>query len=165
MPTTRRRYSAKERAKAVGIAAVEGVTAAERSTGIPKETIHYWANKPEFAQLRTTARETVVTELWVGIQVGVKELVSGLQGDAPLNHKADAFKSLADRYALLNGEATERIESITDDLPPDVKRALRERLARSVRGESVAQGTGDDAGRAGPGLAGAGQAEPTSAGG
>jgi hypothetical protein len=107
----RRRYTARTRAKAVGIAMVDGVTAAERVTGIPKQTIHQWTEKPEYGQLRTTAREVVVQELWVGLQVGVKVLTEGLEGDAPLNHKAAAFDSLAERYALLNGEATTRTEN------------------------------------------------------
>jgi len=108
---TRRRYTAKQRAEAAGIAVVEGVTAAERVTGIPKETIQYWTQKPEFAQLRTTAREAVIEELWVGLQIGVRELSSGLAGDAPLHHKAQAFIALAERYALLSGDATSRTES------------------------------------------------------
>ena len=107
----RRRYTAKQRATAAGIAVVDGVTAAERVTGIPKETIQYWTQKPEFAQLRTTAREAVIEELWVGLQIGVRELSSGLAGDAPLHHKAQAFIALAERYALLSGDATSRTES------------------------------------------------------
>ncbi len=108
--TKRRRYTARTKAKAVGIAEVDGVTRAAEETGIPKQTIHQWTQKPEYGQLRTTAREAVVAELWVGLQVGVRVLVAGLEGDAPLNHKAAAFDSLAERYALLNGEATNRTE-------------------------------------------------------
>jgi hypothetical protein len=158
----RRRYSEKTRAKAVGIAAVEGVTEAERQTGIPKETIHYWANLPEYAQLCTTAREVVVQQFWVGIQVGIEAVTAGLKGDAPLNHKADALRTLTDKYALLNGEATERTESITDGLPPDVKRALRERLGRAVRGEHDAGSTGSDPVGVGPGLGSSSEADPVS---
>ena len=107
---TRRRYTAKQKAEAVGIAVVEGVTAAERSTGIPKQTIHYWTEQPEFGQFRTTARETVIDSLWIGVQIGARELVAGLQGDAPLHHKAAAWQALTDRYLLLSGEATSRSE-------------------------------------------------------
>ena len=114
----RRRYTARTRAKAVGIAMVDGVTAAERVTGIPKQTIDYWMDKPEFGHLRTTAREVVAEEMWVGIQVGVKELVAGLKGDAPLHHTSAAFQALADRFALLTGGATSRTESRElNDLP------------------------------------------------
>lgn len=114
----RRRYTAKQRAKATGIAVVEGVTEAERQTGIPKETIQYWTQKPEFAQLRTTAREVVADEFWVGVQVGIEEVIKGLQGDAPLKEKAVAFGVVYDRYALLTGGATGRTENRDlNDLP------------------------------------------------
>ena len=126
----RRRYTQKTRAKAVGIATVEGVTEAERQTGIPKQTIDYWLDKPEFGHLRTTAREVVVDSFWVGIQIGAKALTEGLQSDAPLNHKADAFRSLADRYLLLNGEATARSEHRDISDPDDTAvSALEGRLA------------------------------------
>ncbi len=107
----RRRYTAKTRAQAVGIAVVEGVTEAQRQTGIPKQTIDYWTQKPEFGHLRTTAREMVADELWVGIQVGIEQVVAGLRGDAPLKEKAHALGVIYDRHALLTGGATGRTES------------------------------------------------------
>ena len=106
-----RKYTSKTRAKAVGIAIVDGVTAAGRVTGIPKQTIDDWTKRPEYRQLRTTAREAVVEQLWVGLQIGVRELAKGIAGDAPLHHKASAFSALAERYALLSGDATSRTES------------------------------------------------------
>src|SRR5689334_12442693 len=101
----RRKYTETQRAEAVGIAMVDGVTAAETITGIPKTTIQDWTQRPEYVQLRTTARETVAEGMWVGIQIGVRELAAGLTGDAPLNHKASAFQALAERWALLTGDA------------------------------------------------------------
>lgn len=107
----RRRYTAAERARAVGIATVDGQTKAAEVTGIPATTIDYWLDKPEFVALRSTAREKVIEQLWVGLQVGVEALTEGIKGSAPLNHKAAAFAALAERYALLNGEATTRSEN------------------------------------------------------
>lgn len=106
-----RRYTKRTQTNAVGIAVVEGVTEAERQTGIPKETIHYWTKKPEFAQLRTTARETVADQFWVGIQIGIEQVAAGLAGDAPLKEKAAALSILYDRHALMTGMATSRTES------------------------------------------------------
>lgn len=144
----RRRYTAKQRAEAAGIAVVEGVTAAERVTGIPKTTIQYWTEKPEFAQLRTTAREAVIEELWVGLQIGVRELSAGLAGDAPLHHKAQAFVALAERYALLSGDATSRTESRElHDLPDSAYiDAIHEavRLVGGAGAEGEAEGTPAD---------------------
>ena len=111
MPSQRRRYTAKQKAEAVGIALADGVTRAAEVTGIPKQTIDYWQSKPEFGPLRTTARETVAEQFWVGIQVGLREVIKGIEGDAPLKEKADALRVLADRFALLTGSATSRTES------------------------------------------------------
>ena len=139
---TRRRYTAKQRAETVGIAVVEGVTAAERQTGIPKQTIDYWLNKPEFGHLRTTARETVLEQLWIGIQIGIKALTEGIQGDAPLNHKADAMRTLAERYALLNGEATTRSENreLHDKSDDELRDGVREaeRILAGAAGRDAA---------------------------
>ena len=115
--TTRRTYTNRERAKAVGIAVVTGVSEAERQTGIPKETIHYWTDKPEFAHLRTRARELVADDMWTGVQIGLRAVIEGLQNpDAPLRDKAQALGIVYDRFALLSGEATTRSEhrDITD---------------------------------------------------
>jgi hypothetical protein len=115
----RRRYTAKQRAAAVGIATVEGVTEAERQTGIPKTTIQYWGDKPEFAHLRTTARDKVADEFWIGIQIGLKAVVAGFDGDASVKDKAMALGTIYDRHALLTGMATSRSESrdLTGTMP------------------------------------------------
>jgi hypothetical protein len=115
----------------VGIAAVEGVTRAEEATGIPKQTIDYWTHKPEFGHLRTTARETVIESFWVGIQVGVDQVTSAMKDErTPVHQKAAALAVLADKYALLNGEATSRSEHTELPAPFDdeEKRALREAI-------------------------------------
>jgi hypothetical protein len=132
--TTRRRYTAKERAAAVGIAVADGVTAAERQTGIPKTTIDYWQSKPEFVQLRTTAREIVVEQFWIGIQVGLREVIKGIEGEAPLREKAEAMKVMADRYALLTGAVTGRTEtvSLTSGLDDHEKALLRTILDQAL---------------------------------
>ena len=128
MTRPRQTYHARQRANAVGIAAVEGVTAAERATGIPKQTIQYWTGKPEFVHLRTTAREVVADAYWVGIQVGIEEVTKGLRAEAPVDKKASALAVFADRHALLTGGATVRTEtrSPVDDFDDDHKRRLAE---------------------------------------
>jgi hypothetical protein len=123
---------------------VEGVTAAERVTGIPKTTIQYWTEMPEFAQLRTTARETVADSMWVGIQVGIKEVVKGFESDAPLKEKAIAFGVIYDRHALLTGGATGRTESRDLSSRSDHERAILSgvidaELARRLADPSAAE--------------------------
>lgn len=125
-----RKYrSATEKAKAVGIAVVTGVTEAERQTGIPKESIQRWLAHPATAQLRTRAREDVAAGMWAGVQVGLQAVVEGLRSpEAPLRDKATALGILYDRFALMSGEATSRTESkaLTDDISPDERQRLRD---------------------------------------
>lgn len=119
-----RRYTPKQKAEAVGIATMMGVTEAGRETGIPKQTIDYWRSDPRFGHLRTRAREEVVADLWIGVQIGAEALIRGMESDAPLRDKAQAWAALTDRYALLAGEATTRSEhrDIADE--PDRNPAL-----------------------------------------
>jgi|SRR5262245_8494242 len=137
--STRRRYTARQKAEAAGIALVEGVTEAERQTGIPKQTIDYWTQLPEFGHLRTTAREAVADRFWAGIQIGLAEVVKGLKGDAPLKEKAQALGIMYDRHALLTGGATGRTEQ--RDITGTLSDA--ELAAALLEAESVLSGTGN----------------------
>lgn len=101
-----------ERAAAVGLAVVVGQEEAGRRLGIPKQTIHGWMIRPEFVQLRTTARETVGELFWVSIQEGLEQVHAGMMSpDEPLRSKTDALAMLIEKRALLVGEATSRTES------------------------------------------------------
>lgn len=124
----RRHYTVKDKARAVGIALVEGQREAERQTGIPQKTIDYWMDDPAFAQLRSRTREEVALEFWTVIQLAVKHVKAGLEGDEPLRDKAQALGVLYDRYALLSGQATSRTEhrDLTADLDDHEKATLRD---------------------------------------
>lgn len=80
----------------------------------------------------------------------VEEVVYPIAPAAAVQNYATSVGILIDKYRLEMGEATGRTESVslTDGLDPDTKRALRERLARSVRGESDASGAAGDPERA-----------------
>jgi hypothetical protein len=138
----RRRYSKTQKAEAVGLALVHGVTETERRIGIPKETIQYWTERPEFAHLRTTARDAVADQFWVAIQVGLRAVVSGLDDpDVPLRDKQQALATLYDRHALLTGMATSRTESrdLTGTLSDaDIIDALREAERAATAGRTAA---------------------------
>lgn len=140
-----RRYTATVKATAVGIAAVDGVTEAEKQTGIPKTTIDYWLRKPEFEQLRTTAQEIVAEDFWAGVQIGIEEVSKGLRDpDVPLRDKAQALGVIYDRFALLTGGATSRSErreilSDFDDHEIDaVSEWLREQAKERLRADAPA---------------------------
>lgn len=108
---TRRRYTKREKASAVAKASLTSTEAAAEATGIPRTTIAYWLDKPEFVALRQKTRDQVADEMWAAIQVGVREIAKGLSDEAPLRDKATAVGILYDKHALLTGGATGRTES------------------------------------------------------
>lgn len=120
--------SATEKARAVGIAVVSGVTEAGRQTGIPKGTIHDWMTDPAFEQLRTRKKDEVAAEVWAAFQAGVRRAVDLLPLTEDLAKVAMATGVLYDKHALMSGEATSRTESraLTDDLSDDEKLRLRD---------------------------------------
>lgn len=128
---------ASERAKALGIAAVDGVAAASEQTGIPESTIYQWQDSPEFVELRNRTKEAVVDEWWGIVQQGFRKTAELLGGTTDAQKAATATAIIADKMLLVRGDATSRIEnvSLTDGLSADTKRELRDRLARSVLGE------------------------------
>ena len=150
----RRRYSHDEKTAAVSIAAVEGVTEAERQTGIAKQTIAYWLDKPEFGHLLTKTREDRAVQFQVLAQLAVDRLVRLIPSMKP--HDLIILAGVAtDKAQLLSGEATSRTEnvSITDGLDDHEKQALgdaiRAELARRADPQAAESAVGD------PGEAGA----------
>jgi hypothetical protein len=135
----RRRYTQGQKAEAVATATMEGPEAAAEKLGIPRTTIIYWLDNPEFVALRQKTREEVADRMWATIQLGVDEIAKGIQGDAPLRDKATAVGILYDKHALLTGGATGRTESrdITGTLS-DLEVALHIRAANDL----VASGAG-----------------------
>lgn len=126
-----RRYSATDKAQAVGIAIAEGQRPASEKLGIPLSTLHRWYADPETARLRTTAREDVAEQMWIGVQIGVAEMVRGLKDPkARLRDKSDATSMLAEKYLLLTGQATSRqeIKDITAALSDHEKDALADAI-------------------------------------
>lgn len=112
---------------------MEGVTEAERQTGIPKTTIQEWVNRPEFVQLRSEKKEVVGEMMWAGVQIGVKEVVKGLEGEAKLSEKAIALGVLYDKFALLTGTATSRTESLTGDIEDADRIKAKEVIRKATR--------------------------------
>ena len=109
---TRRRYTKKEKLSAVMAAEVAGVTAVEEQTGIPKETIHYWMKKPEFAQFRTKTREELQDEIKVVAHLAWKRTAEGLANGTlePRDALFAAEKATA-QLLLMRGEPTTRSEN------------------------------------------------------
>ena len=130
-----RRYTKAEKAQAVATATMTSTEAAADTLGIPRKTIEYWEQQPEFAELRLKSRDDVADQFWAAIQIGLREVGKGLTDpDEKLHAKSVALGILYDKHALLTGGATGRMESRElDDLPDSTYvEALREwqRLAR-----------------------------------
>jgi hypothetical protein len=125
----RRRYTKAQKAEAVAAATISSTEAASESLGIPRTTIAYWLDQPEFVALRQKTRDQVAEAMWSAIQLGLDEVAKGLRGEAPLRDKATALGILYDKHALLTGGATGRTESrdITGSLADaDIIAAIRE---------------------------------------
>lgn len=125
----RRRYTAKQRAEAVGIAALSTVEAAAAETGIPRTTIDYWMDKPEFVALRNKTSDDVADAMSVAIQLGISRIVELIPSTEDLAKVGVAVGILYDKRALLTGGATGRMESrdLTGTLSDrDVIEAVRE---------------------------------------
>ena len=107
----RRRYTKTQKAEAVAAATLTSVLGAAKARGIPRETLRDWIDQPEYASLRHKTRDEVADQMWTGIQVGLREVIAGLSGDAPLRDKSVALGILYDKHALLTGGATARSEN------------------------------------------------------
>lgn len=129
MAERRRRYSKAEEAAAVGLAIATGQRAASEATGVPLTTLHQWYHRPEYEQLRTTARSEVAEAMWAAAQLGVAAMVDALDNPkVSLRDKTDATSMLTEKYLLLTGQATSRSESrsLTDELDDDERSRLRD---------------------------------------
>lgn len=139
MPDQRRRYTKATQSAAVGIAMAEGQRAAAEKLGIPLTTVHQWFHRPEYEQLRTTAREAVAEQMWIGVQIGIAEMVKGLQDPkVPLRDKTDAASMLAEKQLLLTGQATartERIQALTPQMDDHERKALRDVIDKILHPE------------------------------
>jgi hypothetical protein len=142
-----KRMPNKVRAEAVALALVKGVPDAAKQVGVSQRNIRRWKLDPELSDLVLSAHEELLNTMKAAIWVGMEQIDKGLQSpDEPLKDKASTVFGLIDRHQLLSGAATSRTEtvSLTDGLDPHAKRQLRERLARSVRGELEPSGAAGD---------------------
>jgi transposase-like protein len=147
---TRRRYSKTEKARVVADALNSSTEAASERAGIPRSTVRYWLDQPEFASLRHETREAVAEQFWAAIQVGLKEVANGLRDpDTALRDKSVALGILYDKHALLTGGATNRSESrdITGSISDaDLVAAVREAERLTGEGRAAPATEGEAAG-------------------
>jgi hypothetical protein len=146
---TKRRYTTKQRAEAIGIAVMEGQTEAGRQTGIPPTTIDRWLDRPECVEMRSRAREEIIADVRAAFLLAVDRTAELLRSpDADLRSAADAMDKLGTRLALLSGEATTRTESraLTEGLDDHERTALRDAIDAWVTRQPAPAGAEGDQG-------------------
>lgn len=128
----RRRYTKGQKASAVMAAIATNVQAAAEATGIPRTTIDYWLERPEFVELRRKTQE----ERAEGFRTLALLAMDRLHALIPTMEPRDLIVLMGvatEKGQLLAGEATERTEhrDITDGLDDHEREALNE----AIRGE------------------------------
>ncbi len=106
----RRTYTRRTKLTVVGEAEVIGVRPAARKHRVPESTIRHWRETPDMARLRAEKREDVAADVWTAFQVGVRRVLELIPQTDDLQKVATATGIIYDKFALLSGEATERLE-------------------------------------------------------
>lgn len=150
---TRRRYTRQQKMAAVAEATVNGTEQASVKTGIPRTTILYWLDRPEFVELRNKTREELSDGFKALAHLALTRLMEAINsGDVEPRDLSVALGIATDKHLLMSGEATGRTETRTwtDALDPDKQRKLRdwalERLDELDRRTDDAQGDAQGAG-------------------
>lgn len=109
---TRRRYTRSEKVAAIVAAEASSLTAAAEQTGVPKSTLAYWLDRPEYEHLRTNAREAIAEEARVVARLAWQKLGEALAaGILEPRDLVMAAGMATDKAQLLNGGATARTEA------------------------------------------------------
>lgn len=112
MPIPMRRYTAEQKADAVGLSMSVGVLEAARRLGIPHRNISAWRVHPDFQSIVASHRVELARRLNEAYTLALEEVMQGLRNPkALLGHKAKALEVLGNQRALISGEATARTES------------------------------------------------------
>ena len=139
---------AAERARAVGVALMDGIAEASRKTGIPETTIHAWMDRPEFAELRSRTKDAVAEEWWAGVQLAFRRSLELLSNTDDPVKAATAGAIIFDKLALTRGDPTARSEVSTFHGYNDhEKRAIADLLRQALAGDGAGTGAALDAGR------------------
>ena len=137
----KRKYVRRTKAQklsAVLAADMVGQQATAEQTGIPLSTIHSWMDKPEFAEFRTKARETMAQEVTLVARLAWRKVAEGLQAGTfePRDAIFAAEKATA-AMQLLTGGATARVETVTEGMNDHEREALREVLADAIAAKAA----------------------------
>lgn len=97
---------------AVVAADMTSVEGAAEATGIPRTTLAYWMDDPEFVELRQNAREKMADETLTVARLAWGKLAERIKaGDIETRDLVLATGMATDKAQLLNGGATARSEN------------------------------------------------------
>jgi hypothetical protein len=107
-----RRYTRRQKITAVIAADMTSTEAASEVTGIPRTTIGYWLDDPEFVELRHNARERMAEEAMAVARLAWGKLAERIKaGDIETRDLVLATGMATDKTQLLTGGATARSEN------------------------------------------------------
>ena len=138
----RRRYNHREKVAAVLAADASSLTAAAEATGVPRKTIAYWLDRPEFADIRQNAREHIAEDALAVARLAWKKLGQAIADDLLEPRDLVIATGMAtDKSQLLNGGATARSEN--RDITGTISDA--ELVAAIREADRIASGAGVEA--------------------
>lgn len=128
-PRQHRKYPKATKAALVLLADQTSVNAAAEAAGVPRKTLEYWLDRPEFADLRQRAREGWGDDAVLTARIGWGLLAERMP-DMSDGDLIDATDLATTKALLLKGEATNRTETrdITDVLPDEDRAKLVESI-------------------------------------
>ena len=129
----RRRYTKAEKVTAIVAALASTPGTAAEQLGIPDQTLRYWLDQPQYAELRNKTREEAAAGFSV-IMYRVQERLIELIPEMEPRDLSILLGISAEKAQLLGGGPTARTETraLTDDLSDHESAILRELLHSAI---------------------------------
>jgi len=109
--TERRRYTKRQKLATVMAAEMTSLTETAETTGIPKSTIKYWLDDPDFAQFRTKTREDLADDVKIVSHLAWNAVAQALRnGTMEPRDAIFAAEKATSLQILMSGGATSRTE-------------------------------------------------------
>lgn len=138
----RRRYTKGQKVVAITAALASSVKAAAEDQGIPRTTLTYWLDDPQFATLRQKTTADLAEAMGVVAHVATEQLIEAMRaGKVEPRDLIVAMGVGSDKRQLLSGNATSRTETrtLSDSLNDHEKQQFRDaldRLSTELAGDS-----------------------------
>lgn len=108
----RRSYPKRQKLATVMAAEMTSLTEASETTGIPKSTIKRWLDHPDYAQVRTSTRESLAEEIGAVAHMAWRHVAESLRnGTMEPRDAIFAAEKATSLQILMTGGATARTET------------------------------------------------------